>query len=56
MMLAGPKRRGPYLRIAMLGDYRPPSQSSKTVLSTVYVGGPRRTDLRTFRWAISLSG
>ena len=29
----------PSVGIAVLGNHRPPSQSSKTVLSTVYVGG-----------------
>ena len=32
--------------------HRPPSHISKTVLSTVYVGGLRRTDLRTLRWEV----
>ena len=29
------------VRLTVLGDQRPPSQSSKTVLSTVHVGGPK---------------
>ena len=32
--------------------HSPPSHRSKTVLSTVYVGGPARTELRTFRWEV----
>ena len=37
------------VRFTVLVDYRPPSQSSKTVLSTVHDGGPECTVLRTFR-------
>ena len=34
--------------------HSPPSQISKMVLSTVYVGGLEGTVLRTFRWEISI--
>ena len=54
------RRSGQPKRLALLvrgGDpegHKPPSHISKTVLSTVYVGGPERTVLRTFRWEVQL--
>ena len=39
------------------GDHRPPSQSSKTVLSTVHVGGPERTELSlSQKWKLRIGG
>ena len=34
--------------------HRPPSHSSKTVLSTVHVGGAKGTLLRTFRYVVAI--
>ena len=43
-------------RIARKGrgarDHRAPNHISKTVLSTMHVGGPECTVLRTFRWEL----
>ena len=34
--------------------HKDPDHNSKTVLSTVHVGGPECTVLRTFRWEVSI--
>ena len=50
-----PNRRGSNFRmVRCTRAHRPPSHISKMVLSTVHVGGPTRTELRTFRWEVQI--
>lgn len=41
------------MRLTVQWDHRPPSHNSKTVLSTVYLGGPRKIRIVASQWVVS---